>query len=207
MIEYHSQVGPLPFDLERRLDPLGAIQERDGALAFAPPPVPEGWFGAPYAEDALAVITHPESGLPDLSISQLGGLFTGRLADWSSVGGQPRRVQPIIPVEGDSLRARFAELVLGDQRFAQHSILAASPEAAIELVQGDPGAIAFVPASTLTGGLTVVRVEGASPIRAAASGRYPLTIEILYVSEREPQGALRGFLIWAQARRSQEPPG
>lgn len=207
MIEYHSEIGPLPFDLERRLHPTLAVQERDGSLAFAPPPVPQGWFAAPYAEESLAIITHPETGRPDLSIAQLAGLFTGRLADWSAVGGQPGRVQPVIPVEGDSLRSRFAELVLGDQRFAQHSILAASPDAAIKLVQEDPGALAFIPASSLTGGVTVVRIEGASPIRAAASGRYPLTIEILVLSEDEPQGPVREFLIWTQARGVAEPPG
>lgn len=199
MQEYREQVGPLPFDLERRLNPSQIAAEGNRAVAFAAPPVPEGWFGAPFTQDSLAIITHSESGVKDLSIGQLAGLFTGRLANWSSVGGASGRVQPVIPVEGDSMRSRFSELVLGDQRFAQHALLADSPSSSIERVQEDPGAIAFVPTSSLPADVTVVRVEGASPIRSQATGRYPLTIQILFLSPQEPQGALRGFLEWIQS--------
>lgn len=206
MLVYQSEAGPLPFDLERRLNPVQAASELDGSLAFAPPPVPEGWFAAPYAREAVAIITHPQTGVTDLSIPQLAGLFTGRLADWSAVSGETGRVQPVIPVAGDSLRERFGELVLHDQRFAQHSILAASPAAAIEFVQSERAGIAFVPASSLTDNVTVVRVEGASPIRAVASGRYPLTIEILFLSQEEPDGPVRDFLIWIQTHRAADRP-
>lgn len=206
LIEYQQQIGPLPFDLERRLNPIQAAEEQGEGIAFAPPPVPEGWLGVPFLEGAIAVVVHRDSGIRDLSLSQLAGLFAGRLSDWSALGAAGGQVLPVIPVQGDSLRARFQQEVLGEQRFAQHARLSPSPQDAIEIVHADRGAIAFIPASTLTERVQAIRIEGAHPVRSALSGRYPLMIETLIQIPSEPQGELRGFVVWIQDWRLDQPP-
>lgn len=205
LLTYQQQIGPLPFDLEHRLFPNQALKELGEGLAFAPPPVPEGWAAVPFLEDAIAVVVHHDSEIEDLTMSQLAGLFAGRLSDWSDLGADGGRVLPVIPVAGDSLREQFRQEVLGEQRFAQHSRLSPSPREAIEIVHGDRGAIAFVPASTMTDQVQAVRIEGAHPVRAVRSGRYPLMIEILIQFQEEPQGQLRDFLAWIQDWRLSQP--
>lgn len=50
--------------------------------------------------DAIAIITSPENSLTELTLEQLGKIFTGEVANWSEVGGKN---QPIILLTSEQI--------------------------------------------------------------------------------------------------------
>ncbi len=197
--------GPLPFDLES-LPPQAALEgAADGQFAFvitAWPP-PQGWFATPLGTEGVAVVVHPDNKIRELSLPELGDLFSGRLESWEALGGEAQRVQPVLPLPGDESRQLLQSLALGDLRPTTNTLLAPTAAAALTLVAEDPGAIGLLPLSALSSQVRAVRVEGALPATSTVSdGRYPLTLQVLAVAPQEPHDALRDWLVWLQ---SQEP--
>src|SRR5215212_7642252 len=66
----------------------------------------------PLAGTVYAVITHPGVGLTSLSRQQLGDLYTGKIDNWSGVGGPVLPVTVISQPKGAGPRALFRQLVL-----------------------------------------------------------------------------------------------
>jgi phosphate binding protein len=96
------------------------------------------------ALDGIAVIVHPNNKLASLDRGQLHDVFTGKLNDWSQLGGA---AGPITVVARDAKSGTFdtfKSLVMGGdevpatiRRFAQSDALA-------DTVAGDPSAIGFI---------------------------------------------------------------
>lgn len=97
------------------------------------------------ALDGLAVIVHPENPLSQLSIDQVRGVFSGQLANWSSLGGPDLPIRLYGRDDKSGTFDSFKSMVLSDsvplststRRFESSSELEAT-------VSGDPGAIGFV---------------------------------------------------------------
>ncbi len=109
--------------------------------------------------DGLAVIVHSANPLDALSLDQVRDVFTGRVTDWSQVGGTAGPIQLYARDEKSGTFETFREIALrgqglavGARRFENSSELARS-------VTGDPRGIGFI-------GLAFV--NGAKTLRVAA---------------------------------------
>jgi phosphate transport system substrate-binding protein len=94
--------------------------------------------------DGVAVIVHPNNLLFALQLSQLADVFSGKVRDWSQLGGQPGPIHVLRRDEHSGTYDTFQHLVLGEggfspnaQRFDDNSLLA-------DAVASDPAAIGFV---------------------------------------------------------------
>ncbi len=205
---YRDQIGVPEFDLVPLADTaiFAAAERGEVTLAITGLEPPQGWFATPLAAESLAVVLHPSNPVRDLSLEQLADLFTGRAGNWSALGGEEIAVQPVVLPPGDALRERFDSAVLKDARVWPGAQIAPSPEAVLELVRSDRGAIGYLPASQLAGSLRVVRLDGTEP-QAGMSGSasYPLSFTIVATAPQEPEGFLREFLVWLQAEGSLRP--
>ena len=161
----------------------------------------DGWFATPLFTDAIAVLIHPELELSELSLDELYDIFFGSVDRWTTITGDDLMIQQIIPIEGDEIREAFQKDVLKGSRFTSNALLAPHPEAALALLESEPGAIAIVPRSALPAGQTALLIEGVqlSP-STIESDRYPLTLEVNAIAPEEPTGAMRRFLGWLQAQ-------
>jgi ABC-type phosphate transport system substrate-binding protein len=199
---YVEQTGPLPFDLEAvhasaAMEGLkqGGYQVAIGALRPE-----EGWFATPLASDPIAVVTGGGAGLQEIKSTALAELLSGRVADWSALGGRAQPVQPVIPLPGDDLRAMLDDQLMLGRPFASGSRLVASPDQALALLGEDPGAISLIPLSALPKGTTPLRLDGALPSAGGSTADgYRLVATILAVAPDEPVGPVRDWLAWVQA--------
>lgn len=199
---YREAVGVPEFDLVPMSDEVAfdAVAEGGAVVAITGLEPPPGWFATPLARESLAVVLHPSNPVRGLSLEALTDLYTGRAADWSAVGGEALAVQLVVLPQGDALRERFDGVVLRDARVWPGALVAPSPQAVIELVRSDRGAIGYLPLSQLVGSLRVVRVEGVEPSLAASGGdTYPLWFTVVATAPEEPVGAVRDWLAWLQA--------
>lgn len=206
---YHASHGQSLFRLDI-LPPaaaLKAVEEGEADLLVAGIEPPAGWFVTPLGKEGIAVIVNPEIPVRSFSIETLADLFTGRIASWEVLGGPASAVQPVVPLGGDELRARFEGLVLSGSPSTPAAYLAPSPEAMVSLVGESAGAIGVLPLSALSESVRVVRVDGVLPGPSTiASGSYPFTLDVLALAPREPEGVLREWLVWVQSSRLEQPP-
>ncbi|MEW6568105.1 MAG: substrate-binding domain-containing protein [Chloroflexota bacterium] len=199
---YREDVGVPGFDLVPRPEEAGieAMRRGEAALAISLLDPPDGWFATPLATEAIVVVVHPSNPVRDLSLDDLADLFTGRIADWSALGGETVPVQLLVPTPEDGLRQRFEAVVLDEASVWPGARIAPSPEAIVSLAQADRGAIGYLPLSQVVSGLRVLRLDGVDPEAASlAGGRYPLTFTIVATAPEEPTSAVRDWLVWLQA--------
>ena len=111
--------------------------------------------------DGIAVIVHPNNPLRSIDLEQLKRVFSGKLADLSSIGGQPGSLHVFARDDQSGTYDTFKHLVLGDDALSPQAQRLVDSGALSDAVTSDPQAIGFI-------GLAYVR--GAKPIAVAEAG-------------------------------------
>lgn len=202
-LAYRDSLGSaLPFDLETRTREQGMELVRDGEaeLVVTSGEPPDGWFATPLGRIPLVLIVHPDNPVRDLGREELQGLFSGRTS-WTEAGGRGVAVQPVLPLPGEPAGEVFRQAILGDLRPWPGTLYAPTPEAMLQLVAENPGAIGVFPSVSVPPEVHAIRLDGVLPGEATvAANRYPLTIEVFGTAPLEPDAPVRDFLSWIQAR-------
>jgi DNA-binding transcriptional LysR family regulator len=193
---YQGRAGVPSFDLLTL--PLESAEERlergeaEALVTIRPPR--ESWMATPLGRESVAVIVSNGTPLMDLTLEGLSDLFSGRRATWGEAVESGVEVQPVIPLPGDPLREYFAARVLPGLGYSGRSLLAGNPEQMLRIVSEREGALGFLPANEVRGGVSALSIGG---LRPGEEG-YPLSVEILAIAPGEPQGEVRAFLVWIQ---------
>ncbi len=200
---YRDAVGPPEFQIEL-LPPaaaLNAVETGEATAAILGQPPPDGWFATPLGWEPIIVVTHPGVPIRDLTLRDLADIFSGRLDVWTQLGGPSLAVVPVIPLEGDEIRALLIEAAPASLPVTGSALLAPSPAQGRKLIQETAGAIGLLPWSSLADAVDGVRVDGALPPESpVGASRYPLLLEVVAMAPEPPDGAVRGFLAWIQSQ-------
>ncbi len=101
----------------------------------------------PVAIDGLAVAVNPNINIPGLTVDQLRSIYTGKITNWSQVGGSN------IPIKAYSRRISdggtvelFVQDILGGQDFSSNVELVSTTTQALKKVAGSPGGIYYASA-------------------------------------------------------------
>lgn len=179
---------------------LAALQEGNIELFIAAIEPEQPYFATALMADGIAVIHHPDLGVEELSLDDLRLIFAGAEQNWQAFGGRNLPIYPIVPLPGDDLRSLFRARVMGTFRFSSLARLQASPQQTLDLVQERPGAVAFIPFSTLESDTAVFRIEGRTiSLRSIENGRYPLSYWVAGIALEEPAGELRNWVVSVQS--------
>lgn len=169
--------------------------------------------------DALAIVVNQRNPLTGLTKSQLIDLYTGKIDNWSALGGPDLAVQRISKEVGRStleLFEHYTGLLSPDRKksdkpliHARTYVVGANVEA-LTLASGMPGAIAYVSVGTARAmaesgmPVKIIPLDGQEPTEAAIkTGRYPIVrpLNLVYAEETPP---VRAFLDLAQGPKGQE---
>jgi hypothetical protein len=94
---------------------------------------------------------------------------------------------------------------MGTFRFTSLARLQASPQQTLDLVQEQPGAVAFIPFSNLQRDTAVFRIAGQTiSLRSIENGRYPLSYWVAGIALEEPAGELRDWIVSVQSQDPQD---
>jgi len=179
---------------------LRALELNDADVAIVtwlPGGLPEGVWVRPLARDGLAIVVHPQNGLPGITMTQLQDLFEGQLEDWERWGGLPGVPQLIARETASGDYALFQAWVMRDARVSLNALLAPSTEAVLQFVADDPLAVGYTSTARVDGRVRAVAVNGVPPAdEMIAAGLYPLTRTLFLVMLSEPDGPARGWVQW-----------
>jgi phosphate transport system substrate-binding protein len=169
--------------------------------------------------DALAIVVNQRNPVTSFTKSQLVELYTGKIDNWSALGGPDLPVQRVSKEVGRStleLFEHYTGLLSPDRKksdkpliHARTYVVGANVEA-LTLVGGMPGAIGYVSVGTARAmaeagmPVKIIPLDGQEPTDAAIkSGRYPIVrpLNLVFVDETP---AVRAFLDLAQGPKGQE---
>jgi phosphate transport system substrate-binding protein len=157
---------------------------------------------ADLATDAIAIIVHPQNPVTDLSLPDARAIFSGERNQWRDYGAEAAGpIDVAVREGGDGTRVLFDQSVMGAQRLTLDALVMPSIETMVNFVAIKPGGIGYAPSASVasqTQQVKVLQIGGkALTPEAILNGEYPLVRTLSLMAPREPQGALRDFVVWA----------
>lgn len=111
------------------------------------------------AIDGIAVVVDPANTVTDLTKDQLISVYTGKITNWSELGGTDSPIVVVGREAGSGTRGAFEELLEIEDVCAYASELD-STGAVIAKVAATPGAIGYVSLDALNDSVVPVKLEG-----------------------------------------------
>jgi phosphate transport system substrate-binding protein len=161
------------------------------------------------ARDAIAVVVHPSNPVDHLTLQQISDIYTGKITNWSQVGGEDRLIVLLSRESNSGTYVYFLEHVirLGDPNsdllFSPDTLLMPSSEGISAEVRQNPNAIGYDGLGYVTPDQKVIAVGVSSEgpfvlpsIDTVNDGSYPISRPLYMYTPGEPTGAVRDYLEW-----------
>ena len=146
-----------------------------------------GLTGTTVALDGIAVIVSAGSKVENLTVEQIGKIFTGEITDWSEVGGDAGTISCIGREAGSGTRDGF-ESITDTKDACKLDQELTSTGGVIEAVAGNPNAIGYASLSAVEGTDTIqaVTVGGVACTEATVlDGSYAIQRPFVLVTKTD----------------------
>jgi phosphate transport system substrate-binding protein len=166
-------------------------------------------FEIVVARDAIAIIVNLSNPIDRLSIDQISDIFSGKVTNWSELGGEDRPIVRLSRETNSGTHVYFLENVLrkGDKQdktlFSTDTLLLPSSEGISAEIRQNPNAIGYDGLGYVTDDLKVIAVsepsEGPyilpSP-ETVNSQEYPIARDLYMYTIGEPTGEIKIYIDW-----------
>ncbi len=161
------------------------------------------------ARDAIAVIVNPENPVQKLTLQQISDIYSGKIDNWSEVGGEDRPIVRLSRETNSGTHVYFLETVLrlgksgDDTLFSRDTLLLPSSEGIIEEIRHNPNAIGYdglgyVPPDLKT--IAIAKESGGDyvlpSIETVNNTTYPIARDLYMYTAGEPAGIVKTYLDW-----------
>lgn len=170
----------------------------------------------PVAIDAIAIAVHPSLKIEGLTLEQLKDIYTGKITNWSTIGGPNLKITPYSRPRNSGTTEFFKDNILGTQDFAANIVFIPTTTQALNQIGKfpDEGGIYYasapeiinqcvvktVPISRHVGSAFITPEEGASALvtqcpkqhtqlnlAALQNGEYPLHRRLFVIIKQNGQ--------------------
>ncbi len=122
----------------------------------------QGLTGTVLAYDGIAVIINPENTVEDLTVEQIAAIYTGRITNWSEVGGIDAEIVCIGREASSGTRSGFEEIVGVEDACAYRQELSSTGDV-ITAVSQNPGAVGYASLASVKDTVKAIQVGGIAP--------------------------------------------
>jgi len=145
---------------------------------------------------AIAAVSHPDAGVDGLTKQQLVEIFTGKVTNWSEVGGADQKIQIINRPGSSGTRATFESFALGTKTDDIAGSIQEDSSGTVKKMIGEtPGAIGYLALSYLDDSIKTLSYEGTEPsVDNVISGKYPVWAYEHMYTNGEPNEVVKAFL-------------
>jgi phosphate transport system substrate-binding protein len=154
------------------------------------------------ANDGIAIVTHPETTIPTLSVEQVQSIYAGEITNWSEVGGPSADIVVVSREEGSGTRAAFEELVMeyGDavKEITENALLQQSNGQVRTTVASTPNAVGYLSFGFLDDSTNPVPIDSVDPTPENVSGgTYPIFRPLNMLTHGAPNANSQCYLDFA----------
>ena len=161
------------------------------------------------ARDAIGVIVNHANPVQFLTLQQISDIFTGKIQNWSEVGGDERPIVRLSRETNSGTHVYFLESVIrlgkkdNKDIFSADTLLLPSSEGIISEVRDNPNAIGYDGLGYITPEVKVIAIAtsadqpGVMPsVETVNSKQYPIARDLFMYTSKEPSGAIKAYLDW-----------
>lgn len=160
-------------------------------------------FSYPIARDGLSIYVHESNPVKELTMAQIKDLYTGRITNWSQVGGRNAPVILYSRENSSGTYTYFKDNVLMGADYSPRAQTLQGTAAVVNAVANDPNGIGYGGAAFAKGiHFAAVKKDTRSPavlpsLETVRSGQYPITRFLYLYTRTRPSGVLKNFLDWS----------
>ncbi|PAB58978.1 phosphate ABC transporter substrate-binding protein [Anaeromicrobium sediminis] len=165
------------------------------------------------AYDGIAVVTNPKNKV-ELTKDQVKDIFTGKITNWSEVGGDDANIIVVSREAGSGTRGAFEELAKLQEKNAEgkkvsivkRDALVAEGNGAVKAnVASKEYAIGYVSLGYVDESISVVNVDGVEPsVETIKSGEYTISRPLLMLTNGEVSEEVKAYLDFIMSQKGQE---
>jgi len=169
------------------------------------------------ARDAIAVIVNPENPVSELTLQQISDIYSGKLTNWTEVGGEDRPIVRLSRETNSGTHVYFLETVLrlGNKEdktlFSTDTLLLPSSEGIIAEVRQNPNAIGYDGLGYVPKDLKMIAIAkeagGAYVLPSIATVNdktYAIARDLYMYTNGEATGIVKEYLDWILAPEAQQ---
>lgn len=167
--------------------------------------------------DGLTVVVNPKNPVSKLTIDQLSDIFTGKIKNWSQVGGKNGSIVILSREVNSGTHVYFKEHVLrhgnakGPEEYAPDALLLPSSQAIADEVASNQNAIGYYGMGYLSSKQKAILVAKAqsspyiSPTVAnVINGTYPISRPLFMYTNGQPTGAVKQVIDFVFSAEGQK---
>jgi len=153
--------------------------------------------------DAISVIVNVRNPVSNLTREQLKGIFTGRIRNWSEVGGPNRTIRPYVVKSASATRQVFHDAILPDAEYGQVSIATPDRKIVAKVVHDWDaiGQISFAFIKDIKG-VKPLSVDG--EVARVDNPEYPITRPLILLTGSRPVPEVQAFVDWTLSPEGQD---
>ncbi len=158
------------------------------------------------ALDGVAVVVNPQNAVADLTTEQIADIFTGKIANWSELGGEDAPIAVYGREDGSGTRSAFEEIV-GVEDACAYTNEYGSTGDVIGNVASNENAIGYASLSAVDSSVAAVKVNGVAPSEdTVKDGSYTIQRPFVMVTKKDVKlsAAAQAFLDFAVSEEAAE---
>ena len=153
--------------------------------------------------EGIAIVINSKNPVNDLSSSQISGIFSGNISDWSEVSQGSGKINVIVREEGSGTLDAFKEKIMGDLQISDGAIVQNSAGAVKQAVIQDENAIGFVSLSHLDETIKDIAIDGVEASeKSILDGSYKLQRPFILLTNNTPDSETLEFVEWCLSNES-----
>lgn len=141
--------------------------------------------GTVVAIDGIGIIVNSDNPVTDLTIEQIGKIYTGEITNWKEVGGSDAPIVCIGREAASGTRDGFEE-VTGTKDQCRYSQELTSTGDVVQTVSGNPNAVGYASVASANDTIKMVSVEGVTPTtETIQDGGYKIQRNFVLVTKKD----------------------
>lgn len=148
------------------------------------------------AKDGLTLYVNENNPVSNLSMQQLKDIYTGKITNWSQVGGNDAKIVLYSRENNSGTYVYFKDNVLKGNDYAPSCQNLPGTAAVVNAVSKDVNGIGYG-GSAYGKGIKHMKVNGYEPTKEnIASGKYPITRFLYMYLRNKPTGEIKQYIDW-----------
>jgi len=169
------------------------------------------------SRDAIAVIVNPENPVNELTLQQISDIYSGKITNWSEVGGEDRPIVRLSRETNSGTHVYFLETVLrlsskeDKTLFSMDTLLLPSSEGIIAEVRQNPNAIGYDGLGYVPDDLKMIAIAKEAggayvlpSIETVNDKTYAIARDLYMYTNGEPTGVVKEYLEWILSPEAQQ---
>ena len=169
------------------------------------------------AGDAIAIIVNRENPVSELTIQQISDIYSGKITNWSEVGGEDRPIVKLSRETNSGTHVYFLEEVVrqGDKNstllFSPDTLLLPSSEGIIVEVRDNPNAIGYDGLGYISDEVKVIAIAVnlgdayiLPSIESVLNDQYPIARNLYMYTNGVPDSHVKEYLDWVLSEEAQQ---